>query len=54
MTMDEQTSQGSGFAQEEPVFAIEEMESRLEMQIVEVPCEAIGSDGACCCIMLSY
>jgi hypothetical protein len=54
MNQVEQASQCAELVQEEAVFSIEEMESRLEMQMIEVPCDAIGSDGSCCCLLLPF
>jgi hypothetical protein len=53
MNRDEQASPVVELAQEEPVFSIEEMESRLEMQIIEVPCDMmIDGPATCCCIIV--
>jgi hypothetical protein len=51
MNRDEQTGQSTALVQEDPIFAIEEMESRLEMQIIWVECPA-DSDASCCCIIV--
>lgn len=51
MNRDEQASQSTGLVQEDPVFAIEEMESRLEMQIIWVECPP-DSNASCCCIVV--
>lgn len=53
MSQDEYASQPPKLAQEEAVFAIEEMESRLEMQIIPVPCDPeLDGPATCCCIIL--
>jgi hypothetical protein len=51
MNHEEQASEHMDLVQEEPVFEIEEMESRLEMQIIWVDCPA-DSNAACCCIVV--
>jgi hypothetical protein len=53
MNQDEYASQRAQLAQEEPVFAIEEMESRLETQIIWVECDPeIDGPATCCCIVV--